>query len=92
MKRIAIFALCLLLSLTSAVAQEQTIEVNRILGDDFVTGQTPDVSSGAFTFAMRVKLLGQAESKGNGDGLGMLFSVASGYFDGIRAHYSWISQ
>ena len=92
MKRIAIFVVSLLLSLTSAVAQEQTIEVNRILGDDFVTGQTPDVSSGAFTFAMRVKLLGQAESKGNGDGLGMLFSVASGYFDGIRAHYSWISQ
>ena len=92
MKRIAIFVLSLLLSLTSAAAQEQTIEVNRILGDDFVTGQTPDVSSGAFTFAMRVKLLGQAESKGNGDGLGMLFSVASGYFDGIRAHYSWINQ
>ena len=92
MKRIAIFALSLLLSLTSALAQEQTIEVNRILGDDFVTGKTPDVSSGAFTFAMRVKLLGQAESKGNGDGLGMLFSVASGYYDGIRAHYSWISQ
>ncbi len=92
MKRIAIFVLSLLLSLTSAVAQEQTIEVNRIVGDDFVTGKTPDVSSGAFTFAMRVKLLGQAESKGNGDGLGMLFSVASGYFDGIRAHYSWISH
>ncbi|MBQ6617580.1 MAG: right-handed parallel beta-helix repeat-containing protein [Thermoguttaceae bacterium] len=92
MKRIAIFALSLLLSLTSALAQEQTIEVNRIVGDDFVTGKTPDVSSGAFTFAMRVKLLGQAESKGNGDGLGMLFSVASGYFDGIRAHYSWINQ
>lgn len=90
--RIAFFVLSLLLSLASAFAQEQTIEVDRVLGEDFVLGQTPDVSSGAFTFAMRVKLLGQAESQWRADGQGMLFSVASGYYDGMRAHFCWITH
>lgn len=79
--------LCLLCGV--CFGQDQTVEVNKIVMDDFVAGASPDVSNHAFTFAMRVKLLGKGESKGNGDGNGMLFSVASGWHDGIRAYYSW---
>ncbi len=79
--------LCLLCGV--CFGQDQTVEVNKIVIDDFVAGASPDVSNHAFTFAMRVKLLGKGESKGNGDGNGMLFSVASGWHDGIRAYYNW---
>ena len=91
MKRLlSVLLLCLFCSV--CWSQDQTIEVNKIVIDDYIAGATPDVSKHAFSFALRAKLFGQGESKGNGDGNGMLFSVASGWHDGIRAYYSWGSN
>ncbi len=70
-------------------AQDATIEVGKVLVDNAVKGEKPDLSSGSFSVGLRFKLEAPGNKVGNGDGLGMLFSVASGWHDGFRAHYNW---
>ncbi|MBQ5788851.1 MAG: hypothetical protein IIW01_01055, partial [Thermoguttaceae bacterium] len=70
-------------------AQDATIEVGKVLVDDAVKGPKPDLSTGSFSVGLRFKLQAPGNEVGNGDGLGMLFSVASGWHDGFRAHYNW---
>lgn len=74
---------------STAFGQDATIEVGKILVDKAVKGTKPDLSTGSFSVALRFKLEAPGNEVGNGDGLGMLFSVASGWHDGFRAHYSW---
>lgn len=74
-----------------AEAQDATIEVGEVLVDNAVKGDKPDLSTGSFSVGMRFKLEAPGNEVGNGDGLGMLFSVASGWNDGFRAHYDWKS-
>nr|MCR5163473.1 LamG domain-containing protein [Thermoguttaceae bacterium] len=86
-----LFSLCVLFGLVLQAAETaQTIEVGRVLDKESVSGQTPDVSSGAFTVAMRFRPLGQGVEEFSGQG--MLFSVASGYYEGFRAHYGNAAQ
>ena len=86
-----LFSLCVLFGLVLQAAETaQTIEVGRVLDKEAVSGQTPDVSSGAFTVAMRFRPLGQGVEEFSGRG--MLFSVASGYYEGFRAHYGNAAQ
>lgn len=70
-------------------AQDATIEIGKVLGDNAVKGERPDLSTGSFSVGLRFKLEAPGNEVGNGDGLGMLFSVASGWHDGFRAHYNW---
>ncbi|MBQ9126457.1 MAG: hypothetical protein IJY15_01710 [Thermoguttaceae bacterium] len=70
-------------------AQDATIEVGKVLVDDAVKGPKPELATGSFSVGLRFKLEAPGNEVGNGDGLGMLFSVASGWHDGFRAHYSW---
>lgn len=70
-------------------AQDATIEVGKVLVDNAVKGEKPDLSTGSFSVGLRFKLEAPGNEVGNGDGLGMLFSVASGWHDGFRAHYNW---
>ncbi len=74
---------------TTATAQDATIEVGKVLVDEAVKGEKPDLSTGSFSVGLRFKLTAPGNEVGNGDGLGMLFSVASGWHDGFRAHYNW---
>ncbi|MBR4105338.1 MAG: hypothetical protein IKK39_14930, partial [Thermoguttaceae bacterium] len=74
---------------STARAQDATIEVGKVLVDKAVKGPKPDLSTGSFSVGLRFKLEAPGNEVGNGDGLGMLFSVASGWHDGFRAHYSW---
>ena len=86
------FIVFLLLSGTNLPAEDgdQVINVDRIIEKESVQGETPDLSSGACSFAMRVKLLAHGGEVTKADpSRGMLFSVASGWYDGIRASYSW---
>lgn len=89
---ISIFAtvvVCLTCTFLRA-AGEQTIKVNRILGKEVITGTQPDFRANACTFALRAKFLAEGDKVDKASSLrGMIFSVASGYFDGIRAWYSW---
>lgn len=70
-------------------AQDMTITVDKELCDDSVSGETPDVSSGSFTAAARVKLIEPGNEVGNGDNLGMILSVGSGWTEGFRVYFDW---
>ncbi len=72
-----------------ASAQDAVINVGRELCDDSVQGASPDVSSGSFTVAVRAKILAPGAEKGNGDSLGMIYNVATGWYDGFRTYYDW---
>lgn len=83
--------LTVLLFGTALLADDkQIVAINRILQKETVVGAVPDFSKNACSFAVRVKLLakGGPVDKANA-ARGMIFSVASGYYDGIRAWYSW---
>lgn len=72
---------------------EQIIPVNKELSNNFISGKTPDFSQNACSFAMRFRILEKGGPVEHAlSNLGMLFSVASGYSDGIRAWYSWNEQ
>lgn len=71
-------------------AGEQTIKVNRIIEKEVIAGAQPNFSANACTFAIRAKFLAKGDKVDKASSeRGMIFSVASGYFDGIRAWYSW---
>ncbi len=74
---------------STALGQDATIEVGKVIVDKAVKGPKPDLSTGSFSVGLRFKLEAPGNEVGNGDGLGMLFSVASGWHDGFRAHYNW---
>ena len=76
---------------STALGQDATIEVGKVLVDNAIKGPKPDLSTGSFSVGLRFKLEAPGNEVGNGDGLGMLFSVASGWHDGFRAHYNWRS-
>ena len=91
----ALLALCVTATFFQAprsnrcVAQDSIIVVEKELCDDCLRGETPDVSTGSFTTAARVKIIEQGAEPGNGDKLGMVFSVGSGWTDGYRLYYNW---
>ncbi len=69
---------------------EQSIDVNRILEKEAVSGKKPDFSTNSCSFAIRVKFLEKGgEVNAANSNAGMIFSVASGYYEGARAWYSW---
>lgn len=71
-------------------APDFVADIQKELCDDAVdTGYIPDVSTGSFTVAMRVKLFAQGNEPGNNGTNGMLYCVSSGYTDGFRAYYDW---
>ncbi|MBQ2788253.1 MAG: hypothetical protein IJE97_01355, partial [Thermoguttaceae bacterium] len=74
---------------STARAQDAALAVGKIIVDEAVKGEKPDLSTGSFSVGLRFKLEAPGNEVGNGDGLGMLFSVASGWHDGFRAHYNW---
>ncbi|MDD3587852.1 MAG: right-handed parallel beta-helix repeat-containing protein [Thermoguttaceae bacterium] len=80
----------LLSGLVVSASEEQTIEVNRVLEKESLSGTRPDFGHNSCTFALRVKFLSEGGPVDRGaSSRGMIFSVASGYYDGIRAWYSW---
>ena len=87
--RAAILLSVVLFFAAFASAQDAVINVGRELCDDSVQGASPDVSSGSFTVAVRAKLLEPGAEKGNGDSLGMIYNVATGWYDGFRTYYDW---
>lgn len=72
-------------ALLFAADPSQTIDADRTIDSENVQGSVPDVSAGAFTVALKFRPLAQGEQTFSGHG--MLFSCASGYYDGFRAHY-----
>lgn len=72
---------------------EQRLEIRCELGKEATIGTVPDIANNAFTVAMRVRMVEQGppvpKTVANS---GMLFSVGSGYWDGMKAWYVWSSQ
>lgn len=70
-------------------ASGQVLTIQRKLDDDSVRGFVPDLSTGAFTVAIRVCFLGPGNRRGQDGVPGMVFFYGSGWFDGFRAAYDW---
>ncbi len=73
-------------------AQDSIVVVQKEICDERVLGETPDLSTGSFTVAARIKLIEQGSEPGNGDNLGMVFSVGNGWTEGFRLYFNWNSN
>ena len=65
-------------------------KLERELTDDSVQYEVPSATwRGSFSVLARVELRGQGAEKGNGDNLGMVFNVSTGWYDGFRLYFDW---
>ncbi|MDO5310033.1 MAG: hypothetical protein Q4G03_11170, partial [Planctomycetia bacterium] len=73
-----------------SLAQDNTLAVERELCNDSERFEEPfDASTGAFTVSVLARIISQGDEPGNGDQLGMIWNVGSGWNDGARVYYDW---
>ena len=76
--------------ISSALGASGEFKVERELQDESVKYEVPrGVWRASFTVATRVRLYEPGGERGNGDGLGMVFNVSNGWYDGFRLYYNW---
>ena len=85
-----VFAFSILGVVESTRGQDARFAVDQELVDNSVKFEVePDAWRGSFSVAVDVAVLAPGSEVGNGDQLGMIFNVSSGWHDGLRLIYDW---